>query len=315
MLLFISKRLVAGLITLVVASFVIYGALYLVPGDPVANLLGGMQVTPELVESVRKQYRLDDPFLVRYWEWIAGVVRGDFGLSLRFRQDVGSLIMSRMLTTVLLVSMASLLIVIGGIVLGAWAAVKRGVIDRIVVNVTAIVAAIPVFITALALIYVFAVGLGWFPASGSGRDLLDRIYHLILPAVALALTYIALVARVSRSSMRRELSSDHVTVAQARGISFGTMFRRHVLRNALPPVFTLAGTVIAGLLVTSQLVEVAFGLNGVGSLLIQSVQANDFAVVQAITMIVISAFVVMNLIVDLIVPLIDPRLRQEGVTP
>jgi len=306
---------IAGLVaTLVVASFIVFGALYLVPGDPASNLLSGMKVTPELVASVREQYHLNDPFFVRYWDWVMGLLHGDFGQSLHFRQDVAGLILSRLPTTMLLVLMAGLLIVIGGLAVGAFAAFRPGIVDRLTLSSTAIVAAIPMFVSALVLIYAFSSGLGWFPAFGNGSGFWDRVYHLILPAIALAIAYMALVARVTRSSMRAELRSEHVFVARGRGITGERLFFRHVLRNALPPVFTLAGVVVAGLLVSSQIVEVAFGLSGIGSLLVQSVQTDDFPVVQAITMIVVFAFVITNLVIDLLLPLVDPRMRRKEVT-
>ena len=140
-----------------------------------------------------------------------------------------------------------------------------------------VLAAIPSFVAAIVLISVFAVRLGWFPSFGAGEGLADRIYHLVLPAIALSLTFIALVSRVTRSSMVDELGREHVEVAMSRGVTSGSVVRRHVLRNALGPILTISGLLVAGLLVASAIVETAFGLNGIGSLLVQSVDKQDFA--------------------------------------
>lgn len=304
------KRLAGALATLLVTSFVVYGALYLVPGDPVATLLRGRKVTPEAIEAVRAQYRLDDPFLTRYWHWLTGFVTGDFGQSLQFRQDVAGLIASRLPTTALLIVLSALLIVVVGMLLGLFSALRPGWVDRSIVASTSVASSIPVFVGALLLIYVFSAKLPWFPAFGSGDDsLLDRIYHLTLPAIALALSYAGIVARVSRSSFRRETSSTRMDAARARGVTGPYLLRHHVVRNGLVPVLTLSGSLIAGLLVTSQIVEVAFGLNGLGSLLVESVRSIDFAVVQAIAMIIVAAFIVTNMVIDMFLPLIDPRMR------
>lgn len=309
---YITMRLLGGVVTLFAASFVVFGALYLVPGDPVANLLGGMQVTPEMVEAVRQQYHLDDPFLMRYVSWITSFVQGDLGQSLQFRQDVGPLLASRVPVTIMLVVMSGLWIVIGGLGMGVLAALFPGRVDRAVVNLTALASAVPVFITALILIFIFSTELRWFPAYGSGGGFWDSVYHLILPSLAMGLFYTGLVARVSRASIRRELDSEHVWVARARGIEGSPLFTKHVLHNALPPILTQSGIVVAGLLVSSQIVERAFSLNGLGSLLISSVQSIDFAVVQAVMMIVILAFVLTNLVIDLLLIVIDPRIAIGG---
>lgn len=308
----IVKRLAGALITLLVTSFVVFGALYLVPGDPVATLLRGRKVTPEAVAAVREQYRLDDPFLVRYWDWLTGLFVGDFGQSLQFRQDVAGLIASRLPTTALLIGMSAVLIVIIGMALGLFSALKPGRIDRVIVGVTSVASSIPVFISALLMIFIFAARLSWFPAFGAGQDsLFDRVYHLTLPSLALAFSYAGIVARVSRSSFRRELSSTRLEAARARGLSGPYLLRHHVVRNGLVPVLTLSGSLVAGLLVTSQIVEVAFGLNGLGSLLVESVRSIDFAVVQAIAVIIVAAFVVTNTLIDLLLPVIDPQLRRR----
>jgi peptide/nickel transport system permease protein len=166
---------------------------------------------------------------------------------------------------------------------------------------------VPSFVAAILLISVFSVRLGWFPTYGSGDGLVDSVYHLTLPAVALSLTFVALLGRVTRSSMLDELGREHVEVAVSRGIPYRTVVRRHVLRNALGPISTISGLLVAGLLVSSAVVESAFGLNGIGSLLVQAVSRLDFPVVQALVLVVVAVFVVINTAIDLLYPWIDPR--------
>ena len=178
-----------------------------------------------------------------------------------------------------------------------------------------VLAAIPSFVAAIILISVFSVRLGWFPTSGAGEGLGDRIYHLFLPSIALSLTFIALVSRVTRSSMLDELRREHVEVAISRGMSKRSVVRRHVLRNALGPILTITGLLVAGLMVASAVVETAFSLNGMGSLLVQSVDKQDFAIVQAIVLLVVFAFVVVNTIVDIAYPFIDPRVDGRECGP
>ena len=188
------------------------------------------------------------------------------------------------------------------------AALNRGkAADRIILTALTGLAAIPSFVGAIVLIALFAVQLGWFPSFGSGTGFLDTLHHLVLPALALALVFVALVARVTRSSMLEQLGREHVEVAVSRGVGPGAVVRRHVLRNALGPILTVSGVLVAGLLVASAIVEQAFGLSGIGSLLVQSVDRLDFAVVQAIVLLIVVIFVTVNTGVDLLASAIDPR--------
>lgn len=307
---FLLRRIAGIVATLIATSFAIFGSVHLAPGDPATFLLGGRSASPAAVAAIRAQYHLDDPFLVQYVRWIGGVVTGDLGRSVQFRQDVAGLITARLPTTLWLVGYASLLILIGGLVLGALAALRPGVVDRLVLIGTGVATATPAFVAATGLISLFSLRLGWFPAFGNGTGFGDRVGHLTLPAVALALTFVGLLARVTRASMLEELGREHVEVATSRGIRRTTVVRQHVLRNALGPITTVAGTIVAGLLVSTTIVETAFGLSGVGQLLVTSVTVKDFPVVQAVSLLVVLAFVATNLLVDLIHPLIDPRLSH-----
>ncbi len=305
---FVARKLLGMVATLFITSFLVFASLYVAPGDPLSFLMQGRSPTPEAIAAVSAQYGLDQPFLVQYWHWLVGVLHLDFGRSLQFREDVAALIGARLPTTLGLVAMSALIICVVGLGAGIYGAVRAGrTADRVVLVSTTVLAAIPSFVAAIIFISVFAVRLGWFPTFGAGQGLPDRLYHLILPSVALSLTFVALVARITRSSMLDELSREHVEVAVSRGISRRTVVRRHVLRNAWGPILTITGLLVAGLLVSSSVIESAFGLNGIGSLLVQSVDKQDFAIVQAIVLIVVFAFVVINTVVDLVYPLIDPR--------
>lgn len=305
-------RLAGAAVTIWLTTVVVFSSLYLVPGDPLAVLMRGRKPTPELVEQLRAQYELDQPFLERYWNWFTRILRGDFGYSIQFQQDVGDLIAGRAPTTAWLVLYTAVLIVVVGLVLGVAAAIKGGRTDASVMVVTAAMSALPAFVAALVLLFVFAGLLGWFPTFGAGGPGIgSRIWHLTLPAVALAISYVGLMARITRTSVRAQLGADHVASANLRGLDARYVFRHHVARNAAVPILTYSGVLVAGLLVTSQLVESVFGLNGIGSLIVDSVKNLDMAVVQAVTLLVVCAFILTNLIVDLITPIIDVRLRTE----
>lgn len=305
---FIARRLLGMVATLFVTSFLVFASLYIAPGDPLDFLLQGRSPTPEMVDAVSEQYGLNDPFLVQYWHWLTGVLHLDFGRSLQYREDVATLIGSRAPVTLGLIATSAVIICVVGLGAGIIGALKAGrLADKAVLVLTTTLAAIPSFVAAIILISVFAVRLGWFPTSGAGEGWGDRLYHLVLPAIALSLTFIALVGRVTRSSMLDELGREHVEVALSRGTAKSAVIRRHVLRNALGPILTITGLLVAGLLVASAVVESAFGMSGIGSLLVQSVDKQDFAIVQAIVLMVVFAFVVVNTVVDIAYPFIDPR--------
>lgn len=293
--------------TLLVASFVIYSAMYLAPGNPIAALLGGRTPTPEAIEVLERRYHLDEPFLVRYGGWLANAVRGDFGVSIQLRQEVSTLIVQRVGTTVQLVLYASLIIVVVGISLGLLGGLRRGAIDSIVIVASTISAAVPSFVASIVLLSVFAVNLRWFPALGGGDGALDQVRHLTLPAVALAFSSIALVARITRSAVREELGREHVQTAVSRGIPYRLVVRRHVLRNAAIPITTVVGITFASLFAASAVVERAFALNGIGSYLIQAALSKDVAVVQGISLVIVAVFVVVNAVVDFLYAVLDPR--------
>ncbi len=293
--------------TLLTASFVVFGAMYLAPGSPASFLLAGRSASPEALAAINAQYHLDDPFLVRYLRWLGGVLQGDFGRSITYRTDVSRLLADRLPVTLLLITMALVLVVALGLLLGRIAAVRGGAADSAVLVTTTFAVGTPSFVAAVLLQGLFAVRLGWFPSSGAGDGLGDMLWHLTLPAIALALYLTGMLARVTRSAMLEALDSEHVTVARSRGVPERQVIRRHVLRNSLGTVLTTGGLIVSTLLVCTVLVETAFGIGGIGQLLELSTTTKDFPTVQAVSLIIVALFMAVNLIVDLLLPLADPR--------
>ena len=295
------------LVSLLVASFVIFAATYLAPGNPIAALSGGRSLPASSVRILEQRYHLNAPFIAQYWYWLDNALRGNLGISITLRENVSTLIASRIWTTAGLVMYSSVLILVFGIGIGLVAGLRPGFLDTSTVVVTAISAAIPAFVAAIVLILLFAVKLGWFPAIGNGTGFVDNARHLTLPAFALAVSSLAIVARVTRASVREEGEREHVQTAVSRGIPSRQLIRRHVLRNASIPIMTVAGITIASLIAVAAVVETAFGLNGLGAYLVQAAQSKDLAVVQGISLLLVTAFVVVNLLVDMLYAVLDPR--------
>jgi peptide/nickel transport system permease protein len=304
------RPVLGGVFTIVVASVVIFVALSFAPGDP-AVTLAGPHATHDQLEALREQLGENKPLPERYVSWLGGVLHGDFGQSTQFRQGVSSLLQPRLGVTAELVVFAFLLILVFGIGLGLLPSVHR-YLTWPVVFVTSLGVAVPTFVAALILIEIFALKLGWFPVLGSSSGgPLDRLRHLTLPATALALSWAAFVAQISRASIRDEEGHEHVETALSRGLGRDQVFRKHVLRNAAAPIVTVIGLTLAGLIAGSIVVETAFGIGGIGSLLVVSVSAKDTNVVLAISIIFVVAFVVATTVADIAQILLDPRVRDR----
>ncbi|MEV5811064.1 ABC transporter permease [Streptomyces mutabilis] len=304
----VTTYVLAPLATILVTSFVLFTVLTATPGDPVAQLLGP-HATDAARAAARIRLGLDDPLPLRYWHWLTGALQGDFGTSLTHREPVTGLLGPRLPTTFLMVAMAAVLILLGGLVLGGIG----GLSSRwrpIVSTVTALGIAVPAFVATTVLISVFAVQLGWFPTSGAGAGFTDRVWHLTLPAVALSIGYGAYVTQLTTAAISEEAKADHVLTGRGRGLSAGWIFRRHILRNAALPMLTASGLMVAGLVAGSVVVESAFGVDGIGSLLIRSVSAKDYPVVTAIGSIIVAVFVAVTTALDAAQNLLDPRLRR-----
>jgi peptide/nickel transport system permease protein len=304
---FLLRRLAMLVASLLIASFVIFAALYVAPGNPVAALSGGRSLPASSIRVLEERYHLNDPFPVQYWDWLSGALRGNLGISIVLRENVSTLIASRIWTTAGLVLYAAALILLLGIGLGIVAGLRPGLLDTSTLVLTAISAAIPAFVAAIVLILLFVVRLRWFPVLGNGTGFLSSVRHFTLPSAALAFSSLAIVARVTRAAVREEQGRDHVQTAISRGIPARQLIWRHVLRNAAIPITTIAGVTVASLIALAAVVEVAFGLNGLGAYLVASAQNKDLAVVQGISLLLVTAFVVVNLIVDLLYAVLDPR--------
>jgi peptide/nickel transport system permease protein len=304
---FFARRLAMLAGSLLIASFVIFAAMYLAPGNPISALSGGRALPPSSMRVLEARYHLNDPFLTQYWYWLKDALHGNLGISITLRENVSTLIGSRMWTTAGLVLYASLIIGVLGIGLGILSGLRPGIVDTGALIVTAVSAAVPAFVAAIVLILLFAVKLGWFPALGNGGDLVSNIRHFTLPAIALAVSSLGIVARVTRAAIREESEREHVQTAVSRGIPPGLLIRRHILRNAAIPITTITGITIASLIAVSAVVETAFSLNGLGAYLVQAAQSKDLAVVQGISLVLVTAFVAVNLLVDVLYAALDPR--------
>ncbi|MEV2253761.1 ABC transporter permease [Streptomyces sp. NPDC050147] len=310
---FIARRAATLALTLLAASVAIYGALFLAPGDPATLLVGGgKEPSPGLLAQIHREYHLDDPFLEGYWRWLTNMLHGDAGQSLSYQDSVTGLLADRAGNTLFLIGYAALLIVTLGVTLGTLAGLRGGWVETAVTVMATTLMAVPVFVMSVALTWFLAVRLDWLPAYGSGSGFTGRLEHLTLPAVALAASWLAYVAQVTRSAVRAELLSEHVQTARGRGIGERFIIRKHILRNASAPITSISGVAVAGLMAGSSIVEQAFGLNGVGALLIQSAAKQDLAVVQAVALITVVAFAVINTAVDVLTAALDHRVPLGG---
>ena len=305
---FVARRVGMLILALLVSSFVVFISLDLAPGDPLSTLTGGRSLPPSALAALRRAYHLNDPLFTRYWHYLTGVIlHFNLGTSIQYREPVTTLISQRVVVTAELVVYAGLLIVVFGVGFGLLAGLRRGVVDRTVIAVSTILAAVPSFVAAIILLAVFAVNLGWLPALGNGSGFGGTLEHLTLPAIALAASAVALVVRVTRVTVRAELGQEHVQTAVSRGIPWRLIVRRHVLRNAAIPITTVLGITITSLFALSAVVEQAFNLNGIGAALVQAALSKDFGVVQGISLLLVGAFVIANALVDLLYAVLDPR--------
>jgi peptide/nickel transport system permease protein len=310
--LYVGRRLVALVLLVVVISFVVFSLLYLAPGSPEQILLGARPSTPETIAAIRAEYHLDDPFVVQYWDWVRDALQFDFGRSIRTNEPVVDGIKEHFWLTLQLGALAFVITMLLGVPLGVLAALrKRTATDRGVVALSVVGVSAPAFATGILLLYVFAVRLGWFPVFGEGSGVIDRLQHLALPAIALALTGMGLVLKLTRTAVIGSLEQDYVTFARARGIPRRRVLRAYALRNGLVPIVTAAGLLLAYMLAGTVLVEVTFALPGLGSLLVESVRTLDIPMVQALTILIATIVVLVNLLADLVYVAIDPRISFE----
>ena len=304
---YIVRRLIWTPFLLLAVSFITFSLTRFGPGDPVQVLMGQYN-NPEAIERIRHQQGLDKPLFVQYGIYIKNTLQGDLGESYRYRgRDVSELLPKRMWVSAQL-AIAAMIISLGlGIPLGFFAAIRQGTwVDPAIVATALFFMSLPVFLTAPGSLVVFALWLDILPTHGWGGFFDTQI---ILPALVLGVPGVAALTRLSRASTLDVLSQDYVRTARAKGLQEYVVNYRHILRNALIPIFTLVGLSMATLVTGSFIIELFFGIPGMGLLAIESLFARDYPIIMAVTLVISVGFVVANLIVDIGYTIIDPRIR------
>jgi peptide/nickel transport system permease protein len=308
-----TVRRIAGLVpVLFFVTFLTFVLIRLTPGDPVLVLIGSRETSETTIAAIREKYGLNDDILTAYAKWVANAAHGNLGESIRFRQDVGAMIAARLPISLLLVSLTMVISTLVAIPLGVLAALRKNTFVDYATSFIALIGnSSSVFFTAILGILVFSFWLRWLPPFGAGSGGLDTLYHMILPAGALAIGQLAFTSRITRSSMIEVLASDFIEAARAKGLPERIIIIKHALRNALVPLLTIASLQFGFLLVGTVLVEYTVGIGGVGSLYTDAIRNRDYPVVQGVTLFMAVAFVLLNLITDLLYGLIDPRLTYD----
>ena len=312
MLPFFGRRLLQLVATLFFVSLIVFGLQQLLPGDP-ALAMAGEERDPAVLAQIRKQYRLDQPLPVQYVYWISGVLSGNLGESMRLKEPVLTLIAQKFPVTLQLALMAIVIALTIGVTAGVVSAVKRNTPVDYAVNIVALWGiSTPNFWLGIMLIFLFAVHLGWLPASGFVGPFEDPWLSLqtsILPAFVLGNSFAAVLMRHTRSAMLQAMGSDYVRTARAKGLAERTVILKHALRNALTPVVTLGALELGTLLTGAVLTEQVFSIPGFGKLIVDSVFNRDYAVVQGVTLVTATTYILLNLLADVAYVLINPRLR------
>ena len=324
MVAFILRRLMQAVVVMAVVAFVSF-SLFQFVGDPVVAMLG-QDATPEQRADLRRDLGLDDPIPVQFATFVKNAVQGDFGLSYRQGRKVSTLIQERLPATLELSLAAAALALIVGIPMGVYTALRRkGVLANVFLAVSLIGVSLPTFLIGILLILVFAVLLGWLPSFGRGETVdiggwstglltRDGWSHLVLPSITLALFQMTLIMRLVRSEMLEVLRTDYIKFARARGLSDRAVYFGHALKNTLVPVITITGLQLGALIAFAIITETVFQWPGMGLLFIQSVQVADIPIMAAYLCLIALIFVSINLMVDLLYFVVDPRLRIERST-
>lgn len=312
MIAFIIRRLLATIPVMLVVAIFVFLMLRLTPSDPAA-IIAGDNATAEQVADIRSKLGLNEPILTQFFIWGSKTLRGDLGESFFFKKTVAELISDRIEPTLSLSLFTILLAVMVAVPLGVLAAKRHGsIVDRLVMGFSVMGFSVPVFVIGYSLIYVFASELRWFPTTGY-RRIHDGAgpwaYYLVLPTLTLSVVYIALIARMTRTSMLEVLSEDYVRTARAKGQIERKVLFRHALRNAAVPIVTVIGLGIALLIGGVVVTESVYSIPGLGRLTVEAVLARDFPVIQAVILMFSFVYVLINLLVDLVYSLLDPRIR------
>ena len=316
---FILRRLIQAIIVMVSVAFIAF-LLFQYVGDPVVFLLG-QDATPEQIRQLRADLGLDQPFFVQFWHFLVNAAQGEFGLSLRQGAKVSRLLGERFPATFELAMIAALLALLIGIPMGVYAALKRGTfLSQVFMTASLLGVSLPTFLIGILLILIFSVWLGWLPSFGRGQTVqigwwssglltVNGWVHIILPAITLAIFQLTLIMRLVRAEMLEVLRTDYIKFARARGLTDRAIYFGHALKNTLVPVMTITGLQLGGLIAFAIITETVFQGPGMGLLFIQAVTFADVPVMAAYLCLIALIFVVINLVVDMLYAVVDPRLR------
>jgi peptide/nickel transport system permease protein len=309
---YLGRRLLSTIPVLAVVAILIFLMLRLTPGDPAAVIAGPAATTQDIVE-IRGKLGLDRPILVQFATWVGGMFAGDFGESFFYKKTVAELIADRIEPTLSLAALTIVLATLIAVPLGTIAAWRQGSwIDRLVMGFSVLGFSVPVFVIGYLLIGLFSVKLGWFPVQGYQRlseGIGGWLHRLILPAFTLAIIYVALLARMTRTSVLEVLNEDYVRTARAKGLPNRKVLMFHALRNAAVPIVTVIGIGVALLIGGVVVTESVYSIPGLGRLTVDAVLARDYPTVQAVILLFSVAYVVVNLVIDLLYTVLDPRIR------
>ncbi|WVN42309.1 ABC transporter permease [beta proteobacterium MWH-UniP1] len=309
---YVLKRLGATVVVMAVVAFFVFSLLYLTPGDPAAVIAGDI-ATDEDIKRIRQSLGLDDPFLVRFGNWVWALAHGDLGTSIFTNLPVSRLIGQRIEPTISLTLCTLVVSLLLAVPLGTIAAARAGsFLDKTVMGISVIGFSLPVFVLAFGLILIFSVTLEWLPVQGYrpiSEGLWDWLRHLILPSIALGTVYAALIARITRASVLDVLAQDYIRTATAKGMKEKQVLWGHALKNAAVPIVTIVGIGI-GLLISGAVVtETVFAIPGVGRLTVDAILRRDYPIIQGVILIFSAAYVLINLLIDLSYMIFDPRIR------
>jgi len=312
MWMFLLRRLLNSLPVMFVVSLVVFGLIYLAPGDPAAIIAGEFATADEVIK-IRAKLGLDEPFFVQFGKWGLRVLSGDLGVSIFSNFPVTTLIGQRIGPTLALTAATLVWALALALPLGIIAAVRaRKLSDRFVMALSVIGFSAPSFVIGYVLMYVFAVRLGWFPVQGYepiANGVPEFLRHIFLPSLTLGLVYMALIARMTRASLIDVLSQDFIRTANAKGLSWFSVVLIHALRNAAVPIVTTVGAGVALLIGGVVITETVFGIPGLGRLTVDSILRRDYPIIQGVLLLFSLAYVVINLIVDTVYVMVDPRIR------
>lgn len=309
---YLIRRLLMLIPTILLATFVVFGLLQLIPGDP-ALVIAGEYATEERLVAIREQLGVNDPFLVQYWNWLSGVLSGDLGTSIINRGDIAEQVMRRMPATLLIVGGALLVSVVVGIPMGVAAAKRAGTRgDSVITGVSTFGVALPNFWLGMLLVTIFSLNLGWLPATGSvplSENVWEAVRHAILPSIALGAVGAAELARQTRGALIAALASDFIRTHRAKGLSERRILWKHGLRNSGIPIVTTFGLLVNRFLGATVVVEAVFGIPGAGSMIVEATFNLDFPVVQGVVLTMVILVMLVNFLVDVSYRFVDPRIR------